>query len=258
MSTDTSTTAAPAPTEVQDQDVSVLVHDVIFDAETLTDLASSIAGDVSGYESGYAEFVRKYRIARDAGASESDIRSGIQAQAQKAKKTPFVKSADAMQNIDVLATFDALDGDLPDGWVYRPNSNTGVVGLAEDQESVSSLIRSVRSPADKAELTKEQRKVLTGKGVATSVIESVTTKADAIDALQKARRVIAKTIKENKEEAAGPKTADKYAKALRGPAEHIVVALDAGNVDDIAFVRDALTEVKAYIAAALAHDSLTV
>lgn len=256
MSNDISTTA-PAQTDPT-QDPAILLDGVIYDAETLTDLESAIKGDIAGYEAGYRAFVARYRTARDAGLTETEIRTAIQDAAKKAKKNFVVQSPDAIQNIDVLADYDALDGEDPEHWVYRGDTNGGVTGLGEDEKSLSALIRSVRSPGIKADLTKEQRKVLIGKPVAKAIIAGCATKAEAIDALAAQARKIKAQADENKAEARGPKSADKYAKALRGPAASILEALDAEAVDDPAFVRDALAEVIANLTLAQKHKALAV
>jgi hypothetical protein len=244
-------------------DAAAALEEVVATATLLSEQEDQYQGQVSGYERGYASFVTQFATATDAGASETEIREGIQSAAAQADSAdgkgvkPIVKSADAVQNISVLAALSVKDGDLPAGYVWRPDV-TGPVALLDGETSLATLVRGVRNPSAKDDLTKEQRKALCGKPVALRIIEDAASKIEAIEALEAQGRLIVKTAKENKKAAAGPKKADAYAKALRGPAEAILGALDDELLDDPALVRDTLAEVKANVEKALAHASLAV
>ena len=244
-------------TDVETPSVEVLIEGLVYDAETLTDTEDQVASEVGGYEAGYLAFIEKFAEARAAGATETMVREAIQDQAKRSKKRPFVKTADPVQNIDVLTNIVRLDGDLPETWVWRPAAKSSV-GVREGEQSVAALVRSVRSPGDKGDLTSEQRKALTGKQNTVDVIDACATKAEAIEALKARRREITNAITDNKKSEAAPKTADKYAKAMEGPSKSLLDALDADLLDDPAYVRATLTTIKANIETALAQASLAV
>lgn len=232
-----------------------LIQSLIDASQDLVAIEDGVNSEVDGYEGGYAAFLSEWAKAREAGATEAQVRTAVQEAAKRAKTRALITAADAGQNIDALAYIVALDGDLPEPWVWRPAARSAV-GILEGEQSVAALVRSVRAPGDKGDLTAEQRKALTGKPVVVGIIEGCVTKAEAIKALEGQRRLIVKTIADNKATESAPKTADKYAKAMVGPAEKISQALDQDLLDDPALVRDTLVQVKAYIDAALGHDAL--
>lgn len=245
---------------------------VVIDAQSKTSTLSSLietsantsaagesaAGAVEGYERNYAAMLGGFAAALEAGNTETDIRKALQADQKQSGTTHVGASQDACQTLTSLAALHSLEGDLPEGYVYRGAVKNGLVGLLEGEVSLSALVRAVRAPADTATLKANGHGGLYGKAVVSAIIDAAATKADAIDGLLKAKSAIANAVKDAAKADTAPKDALKFLKSASGPLGKVEEALDAGLVGDADEVRALIASLTATLAAASKHVALTV
>lgn len=231
---------------------------LIEQSATASGVGESAAGAVAGYESAYAAMLGGFAAALAAGNTETDIRKALQADQKQSGTTHVGASQDACQTLTSLAAIHGLEGDLPEGYVYRSAAKNGGVGLLAGEESLTALVRAVRAPADTAVLKEQGKGDLYGKGVVTAIIAAATSKEEAVAGLLKAKALIAAAIKEAAKSEAAPKDALKFLKAAAGPLGKVAEALDAGLIGDADEVRTLIASLDAVLAAAAAHPALAV
>ena len=146
--TPTTTEEATVPTQSKSSALTALIEQ----SATASGAGESAAASVDGYESAYANMLGGFAAALAAGNSESDIRKALQADAKQSGTSHVGASQDACQTLTSLAAIHGLEGDMPEGYVYRAAAKNGGVGLMEGESSLTSLVRAVRAPADTAVL----------------------------------------------------------------------------------------------------------
>ena len=249
-------TITPEETSVSDpQSKSTALTALIETSGVAAESAESLGGALSGYEATFVSMVDRFAVARKAGNTEADIRKALQADQKQSGTKHFGASNDSCSALDLLASFHGIEGDLPQGWVYRPAANAAT-GLLEGEQSVTALVRAVRAPAKKAEIRDAGHGSLYGKAVVESILKDAVSKEAAITALQAQVRLLDKVVRDAKAAERGPKTAQTYLKAASGPVGKVAEALDAGLVGDADEVKALITALEVALAAAKAHAAL--
>jgi len=222
--------------------------------------ASAITGQIAGYESQFAASVVAFAAARDAGNTEDSCRKALQADSKQSGTKHFGATPAGGSAMDLLASLSRVEGDLPEGWVFRPDTNSGAAGipLAEGEASLVALIRKVQAPADAAAIKAAGHGKAYGKAVVAGLIAAAESKVDAISALQAQERLLKKIVTEAKAAEKEPKTAQTFLKAASGPIGKVVDALDAGEVGDVDAVKALIASLKTSLAAIEAHAALAV
>jgi hypothetical protein len=243
---------------MSDQAKTSALTSLIERSATASDAGESAAGAVEGYEATYAAMLGGFAEALAAGNTETDIRKALQADQKQSGTVHVGASQDACQTLTALAALHTLEGDLPEGYVYRAAAKNGSVGLLEGEISLTALVRAVRAPADTAVLKATGQGGLYGKAVVTSIIAAAASKEEAIAGLLKAKSAIAAALKEAAKSEAAPKDALKYLKSAAGPLGKVEEALDAGNIGDAEEVRTLIASLTAILSAAQKHAALAV
>ena len=237
------------------------VEAVVEAAVAVDQAAASLEAQAFGYESTYVVFIGAYHAARAAGADQKTIAARITAEAEANGSAVVSGSTAAINVVDALSDFYALPGDLPTiagrTYVYRPDASSSVVRLAEDEESIHSLVKRIAQVGDKREALKAQG-VSYGKAVAVGAIKAAKDKAEAIDNLKAILRSFDKAVKEHKAKDKAPATAERYLKAATGPLSKVVGCLDDGSFDDAEAVRALANAILSEINTVLSHKKLTV
>jgi hypothetical protein len=257
LSTDT-TTPEEAPVVSNDTviDRSSILTSLIETSANTSAAGESAAGAVEGYERNYAAMLGGFSAALAAGYSETDIRKALQADQKQSGTNHVGASQDTCQTLTSLAGIHSLEGDLPEGYVYRGAVKNGLVGLLEGEVSLSALVRAVRAPADTAVLKANGQGGLYGKAVVTAIIDAAATKADAVEGLLKAKAAIAHAVKDAAKQESTPKDALKYLKSAAGPLGKVEEALDAGLIGDADEVAALIATLQATLAVCAKHTAL--
>jgi hypothetical protein len=259
LSTDT-TTPEEAPVVNIDtvQSKTATLSSLIETSANTSAAGESAAGAVEGYERNYAAMLGGFAAALAAGNTETEIRKALQADQKQSGTTHVGASQDAAQTLSALAGLHSLEGDLPEGYVYRGAVKNGLVGLLEGEVSLSALVRAVRAPADTATLKDNGHGGLYGKAVVTAIIEGASTKAEAIEGLLKAKSAIASAVKDAAKAESTPKDALKFLKSAAGPLGKVSEAMDAGLIGDADEVRALIAVLTATLETASKHAALAV
>jgi hypothetical protein len=259
--------ASLAEADEQEAQARIVTADQALDAlieasATASATADALKGDLDGYETAWEGMIANFLAAREAGNSETEVRKALQADAKASGTTHAGASLDSCQNLDLVALLYGLDGDLPEHgtiqWVWRPDAKNAT-GLLDGQESLSSLVRAVRAPSNKADVKEAggESGVAFGKGVAEKIIRDAANKTEAIVNLRAKVNENKALIANFKEAQKAPKTADVLVKAAKGPLSKVAEALGAGLVDDKDTVKAVIAEIRVYLDEALAHDALS-
>lgn len=252
-------TTNPSP-ESDAQSRTSALSDLIEVSGRTAEQASALKGGIAGYEASFVASVAAFAAARKAGNTEDQCRKALQADQKQSGSRHFGATDAGGSAMDLLASLSNLEGDLPEGFVFRPASNSTADGvpLLEGETSLVALIRKVQAPAEAATLKSAGfvNGKAYGKAVVRSLIEDAVDKAAAIAALEAQVRLLAKAVKEANAKEAAPKDAVKYLKAASGPIGKVAEALDAGLVGDAAEVRTLIDTLTTLLAEAKAHSAL--
>lgn len=236
------------------------IAEVVESALTVDEIETNVVAQSNGYESVYIQFTDRYLNARKRGADQKTIVDAIKAEADKAGVKPHVGSKASMNVIDSLATFHALDGDLPTAaglvWVYRPDVRTAV-GIAPGESSIHSLIKRIAAPdrsEDREALKAEGIKY--GKPLVDTILHDAKDKSEALAALQSQLRAFEKALKEHKARTKGAVQAERYLKAAAGPLGKVPGCLDAGEFVEADEVRSLANGLLSVVNAILTHDKI--
>lgn len=176
--------------------------------KTMGSLTSNVKGLTKGYDATFTSFITKVRRAREAGVTFAQIEARLE-NSKSAESRSWKASVGTLSTFDAAAAIIDLPGDIPEGWVFRPEEK--FLPLPEGTSSIVRLVAGVIRPTDKEkavieEFNAEQRAVggtvlnAYGKDVVGSIVRVSETKEDAIDALVAARKAITSTVEKIKQD----------------------------------------------------------
>ena len=258
--TTTEETTVSTPTISADQQRSAALGDLIEVSGRTAEQASALKGGIAGYEASFVASVAAFSAARQAGNTEDQCRKALQADQKQSGSKHFGATPAGGSAMDLLATLHRIEGDLPEGYVFRPASNSTADGvpLLDGETSLVALVRKVQAPAEAAALKAAGHGKSYGKDVVKTILAEATDKAGAVAALEARVRLLTKALKDAAAAEKGPKTALTFLKAASGPLGKVSEALDEGNVGDEDEARTLIATLEALLAAAKAHTALAV